>query len=115
MWSVESVTTSINHSVGAVGEQNRLIEETKVKFDEMNTGVSELMEVINRLKSEIEGIADATAVIADGITGISANSEQVAAASNEGAELMEIAAEDMSNVNVMLTNIYHLSQQLKEE
>lgn len=111
---VGSVTTSINRSVGEVGEQNRLIEETKTKFDEMNVSVSELMEVINHLKGEIEGIADATAVIADGITGISANSQQVAAASSEGADLMEIAAEDMSNVNTMLTNIYQLSQQLKE-
>ncbi len=111
---VECVTTSITHSVGEVGEQNRLIEETKGKFDEMNTGVSDLISVINHLKDEIEGIADATAVIAEGITGVSANSQEVAAASSEGAELMEVAAEDMRNVNTMLTNIYHLSQQLKE-
>lgn len=111
---VESVTTSITHSVGEVGEQNRLIEETKGKFDEMNTGVNELMEVINHLKEEIEGIADATAVIADGITGISANSQEVAAASSEGADLMEIAAEDMSNVNTLLTDIYNLAQHLKD-
>ncbi|MBQ7920484.1 MAG: hypothetical protein IJ324_11160 [Lachnospiraceae bacterium] len=110
---VDSVTTSINRSVGEVGEQNRLIEETKTKFDEMNTSVSELMEVINRLKEEIEGIADATAVIADGITGVSANSQEVAAASSEGADLMEIAAEDMSNVNALLTNIYNQAQHLK--
>ncbi len=109
---VDSVTTSTNRSVDAVLEQNRLIEETKEKFDDMNLGVNELITVINRLKEEITGIADATAVIAEGITGVSANSEQVAAASSEGAELMEIAAEDMSNVNVMLTNIYNLSQQL---
>ena len=81
----------------------------------MNTGVSELMEVINRLKEEIEGIADATAVIADGITGVSANSQQVAAASSEGADLMEIAAEDMSNVNALLTNIYNQAQHLRQE
>ena len=112
---VDSVTTSTNHSVGAVLEQNRLIEETKGKFDEMNVGVNDLITVINRLKEEITGIADATAVIAEGITGVSANSEQVAAASSEGAELMEIAAEDMGNVNVLLTNIYNLSQQLTAE
>lgn len=109
---VASVTGSITTSVEAVGKQNSLIEETKNKFDDMNEGVNELITVINRLKEEIAGIADATAVIAEGITGVSANSEQVAAASSEGAELMETAAEDMSHVNVMLTNIYNLSQQL---
>lgn len=111
---VESVTTSITNSVEEVGEQNRLIEETKTKFDEMNKGVNELMTVINRLKEEIEGIADATAVIADGVTGVSANSQEVAAASSEGVDLMEVAVEDMGNVNTMLTNIYNLAQQLKE-
>lgn len=112
---VTSVTNSITTSVDAVGKQNCLIEETKSKFDEMNVSVNELITVINRLKEEIVGIADATAVIAEGVTGVSANSEQVAAASSEGAELMESAAGDMRNVNVLLTNIYNLSQQLAAE
>lgn len=109
---VASVTNSITTSVEAVGKQNCLIEETKSKFDEMNVSMNELITVINRLKEEIAGIADATAVIAEGVTGVSANSEQVAAASSEGAELMEVATADMGNVNVLLTNIYNLARQL---
>ena len=112
---VESVTSSINHSVGAVEQQGKLIEETKGKFDEINNGVSELIDVISQIKRSIDDITDATDVIADGITGLSANSQEVAATSSEGSELIKKAVENMSQVNETLKNIYDLTLQLKEK
>lgn len=112
---VESVTTSIGRSVEAVDRQNRLIEETKNKFDEIDSGVSELMEVINSFKKVIGDITEATQVIADGVTSLSANSEEVAAVSNEGTLLMSKAVGNMGKVNETLTNIYNLAQELSEE
>lgn len=112
---VESVTTSINHSVEAVGQQNRLIEETKSKFDEIDSGVNELMAVINNFEKVIGDITEATEVIADGVTGLSANSEEVAAVSNEGTQLMSKAVDNMKQVDTTLTNIYNLAQELSEE
>ena len=85
---VNSVTTSINHSVAAVGQQRILIDETKGKFDSIDSGVNELMTIINDFKIVISDITEATTVIADGITGLSANSEEVAAMSSEGTHLM---------------------------
>ena len=111
---VEGVTTSINRSVQAVEQQNTLIEETKGKFDAIDSGVNELMNVINNFKIVIEEITEATAVIADGITDLSANSEEVAATSNEGSQLMTKAVGDMGKVNGALTNIYNLAQTLSE-
>ena len=111
---VEGVTTSINRSVQAVEQQNTLIEETKGKFDAIDSGVNELMNVINNFKSVIGEITEATAVIADGITDLSANSEEVAATSNEGTQLMTKAVGDMGKVNGALTNIYNLAQTLSE-
>ena len=112
---VTSVTTSINHSVEAVEQQNQLIEETKNKFDEIDSGVSELMSVINNFEKVIEEITDSANVIADGITGLSANSQEVAAASNEGTQLMLQAVDNMDRVSVTLTNIYNLAQEMQEE
>lgn len=112
---VDSVTLSINHSVEAVGQQNQLIEETKSKFDAIDNGVNELMAVITHVKKAIDDIAESAGVIADGITGLSANSQEVAAVSNEGTQLMTKAVDDMSRVNDTLTNIYHLAQDLKSE
>ena len=109
---VEGVTTSINRSVQAVEQQNTLIEETKGKFDAIDSGVNELMNVINNFKAVIGEITEATAVIADGITDLSANSEEVAATSNEGSQLMTKAVGDMGKVNGALTDIYNLAQML---
>lgn len=110
---VNSVTTSINHSVAAVGQQRMLIDETKGKFDSIDSGVNELMTIINDFKIVISDITDATTVIADGITGLSANSEEVAAMSSEGTHLMTKAVDNMGNVNHALTNIYNIAQELR--
>ncbi len=112
---VESVTVSINHSVETMGQQNSLIEETKSKFDAIESGVNELMDVIHSFKQVINDITDSAEGIANGITGVSANSEEVAAASNEGTELMTRAVDDMGKVNTALTNIYQMAQHLQQE
>lgn len=112
---VESVTTSISRSVNAVDQQNQLIEETKTQFDEIDSGVKELIDVIRQVKNSIEEIAEATAVIAEGVTGLSANSQEVAAVSAEGTQLMTKAVDNMDVVNTTLSNIYNLAQELKSE
>lgn len=112
---VTSVTDSINHSVEIVGQQNLLIEETKGRFDEIDSGVNGLMNAINDFKVMMGEITDSTGVIADGITGLSANTEEVAAVSGEASQLMSKAVEQMSKVNEALTNIYHLAKDLKSE
>ncbi len=111
---VESVTNSISHSVEAVEKQNQLISETKSKFDKIDGDVNELKDVINGFKQVISEIAEATEVIADGVTGLSANSQEVAAVSNEGTQLMSQAVGNMDKVNETLTNIYNLAQELTE-
>ncbi len=60
-------------------------------------------------------ITDSTSVIADGITGLSVSSQEVAAASDEGTRLMAQSVDDMGKVNETLTNIYQLAQELKNE
>lgn len=110
---VHSVTTSINSSVESVGQQNSLINEAKLKFDAINGAVNDLMTIINDFRRVIADITESTDVIASGITNLSANSQEVAASSNEGSELMEEAVESMHKVTAALTNIYNLAQELK--
>ena len=112
---VERVTESIEHSVQTVEEQNSLISETKGKFDTINSGVSELMGIINAFKGGIEGITQASTIIADGITELSANSQEVAAASQEGTRVMTKAVDDMNQVKATLNDIYALAQDLRNE
>ncbi len=112
---VKMVTESINHSVDLVSEQNSLIEETKTKFDVIDQKVNQLMSAINELKYLIDRITDASVVIADGVTQLSANSEEVAAASAEGRRITTKAVGDMNEVKATLDNIYILAQNLRDE
>ena len=112
---VERVTASIGHSVEIVEEQNSLIEETKAKFDTINTDVKQLMDIMNDFRGVIEGITEASTVIADVVTDLSASSEEVAATSGDGTTMMTKAVEDMNQVKSALTNIYNLAQNLRDE
>lgn len=109
------VTESVEHSVKIVGEQNRLIEEAKNKFDSIDNGVNQLMNTINNFKKAIDEISEASVVIADGVTELSANSQEVAAASNDGTRMMTQAVNDMNQVKETLNNIYDIAQNLRDE
>ncbi len=112
---VERVTTSIDHSVQITEEQNRLIEKSKGNFDAIDSEITQLISYIQDCKHLIDGITDASIVISNGITELSANSEQVAAASNDGTCTTTRAVTDMNQVKAALTNIYDLAQNLKNE
>ena len=112
---VEQVTGSINHTVEVVGEQNTLIEESRERFVSIDDGVKQLIESIGEFKRVVDGISDASVVIADGITELSANSQEVAASSEDITIMMGQAVEDMSLVKNALHDIYQLAQGLKDE
>ena len=111
---VHSVTTSINNSVNSVEQQNILINEAKNKFDAINDAVNDLMKTINHFGSTISDITESTDVIADGITNLSSNTQEISAASCEGSELMTTAVNNMQKVTTALTNIYNLAQELTQ-
>lgn len=112
---VRQVTESINNSVEMVGEQNSLIENTKEKFDTIDSRVNQLINIISNFKLLIDSITDASVVIAEGVTELSANSEEVAAASAEGTRITTKAVDDMTQVKVALTNIYEMARNLRDE
>ena len=113
--NVEKVTASIEHSVKIIKEQNELIEISKGKFDAIDSGVNQLISSINECKIIIDGISQASVIISNGVTELSANSEEVAAASNEGTGLMTQAVDDMNQVKSTLNEIYSLAQNLRNE
>lgn len=112
---VERVTTSIEHSVQITEEQGRLIEKSKGNFDAIDREVNQLMSLIWECKHVIDGITEASTIISNGITDLSANSEEVAAASNDGTCITAQAVTDMEQVKATLTNIYDLAQNLRNE
>jgi methyl-accepting chemotaxis protein len=109
---VDSVTHSIGNSVDSVKKQNEMIDESKDRFEVIHTEVSELINVINSFGDIISRIIDSTDVISENITNLSATTQEVAAASNEGFNHTSDAVEKMKEVNRTLTNIYHLTESL---
>lgn len=105
---------SIENSVASVEKQNELIENTREKFGKVGEEVSELTRNINEAEASIEKILEATGVISDNITHLSATGEEVAASSTEGLRIADSTVEDMKGCRKILESIYTLAQDLRE-
>lgn len=110
---VYSVTESINNSVSSINTQNELIDETKNKFDLIYTGVNDLIMEIKGFDEIIREIIASADIINENISNLSATSEEVAAASNEGYRHTSDAVDKMHQVGHILEQIYTQSQRLQ--
>lgn len=105
---------SITNSVASVEKQNELIENTREKFGKVGEEVETLTTNINEAEASIKKILDATGIISDNITQLSATGEEVAASSTEGLRTADSTVEDMKNCRKILEDIYMLAQDLRE-
>lgn len=103
---------TIEHSVASVEKQTSLIENTREKFGKVGDEVAELTRNIDAAEASIQKILDATGVISDNITHLSATGEEVAASSTEGLRMADSTVEDMKNYRKILESIYALAQNL---
>ena len=94
-------------------KQNELIENTREKFGKVGEDVADLTTNINAAEESIQKILDATSVISDNITHLSATGEEVAASSTEGLRMADSTVEDMKNCRKILEDIYMLAQDLR--
>lgn len=108
----KAANDSMNKSVVAVEQQNALIEKTEEKFSLINADVTELSENIRTTEKVIQQIISATGVISDNITQLSATSEEVSAASNDGLRITGETLDNMKACRQILEKIYQLSQKL---
>lgn len=105
---------SIQNSMESVTRQNELIENTREKFERVNVEVTELALNIKNTEAVIRGILNATGVISDNISQLSATSQEVAASSTEGLRTTETTVGDMNRTKEILEEIYGLAQGLKQ-
>lgn len=103
---------SIDNSAEAVEKQNKLINETKNKFEKISEEVTNLSSNISRTETVVKSIIGSTNIISDNISQLSATSEEVTAAASEGLKTSEQTIENMKACKEILENIYQLSQQL---
>ena len=105
---------SIENSVASVEKQNELIENTREKFGNVGETVEHLMEDIHTAEENIQKILDATNVISDNITHLSATGEEVAASSTEGLRMADSTVDNMKGCKKVLENIYMLAEDMKD-
>lgn len=104
---------SVDNSVSSINTQSRMIDVTQEKFVQIDSEVAELSKSIHNMESTIASILQATGVISENISHLSATSEEVAASSGEGEKTASEAVERMAECGRILVNIQELSQELK--
>lgn len=107
-------TSSLNYSKNAIDNQNVGIDNTKQEFDNIYSEITELSVIIDKAESNIKDIVNATQVISDNITQLSATSEEVAASSADGVKHSEESQNNMEQLIYRLKDIYELVEGLKE-
>lgn len=110
---VESTNSSVEESSKTIMKQSDMIDETKLKFETIETEVNDLIENIYNTEKIMKEIIHATGIINDNITHLSATSEEVVASSEEGVRMSEISIENLQAVNNSFTEIYELAKNLE--
>lgn len=110
----KTATESLENSSQSILQQTEMIDVTEQKFEMIDAKVSELTESIHSMEKTIMDIVNATGIIAENISQLSATSEEVAASSAEGTKTAADAVEQMAECVKMLENINALSMELKE-
>ncbi len=108
-----SASDSLENSVESINRQTEMIEVAKKKFAEIDGEVGGLTDSIHNMEMTIGEILQATGIIAERITNLSASSEEVAAYSEAGVKTASEAARQMEECGKVLDNIRALSQELK--
>ena len=89
-----------------------MIDDTKNKFDIIKKEVTELITTIETTEKFMKEIVQSTSVISDNISHLSATSEEISAASEEGATTAEVAVGKMKEVNNVFTKVKELIERL---
>lgn len=103
---------NLNSSVEYINKQTDMISITEEKFSEIGNRMSELEKNVSLLDTVIKDIVDATNVINEQISQLSATSEEVAATSEAGVKSAEESAEQMVICLELLEEIHTLSASL---
>lgn len=111
--NVEEASSNMQKSAESSDKQNEMIEETRGKFELIEEKVDSLHDAMKNLSSEVDSILTANTQINDGITNLSATSEEVAASSASGISVCEESMQALDSVNQLLREIFEISENMK--
>ena len=105
---------SIKNAVDTVLKQNVIIENTEGKFTEVENSVSDLAGDIVKMKDIMDKTVEASGVISNSISQISAVSEEIAASSADGSNDTKVSMEEVEKCKEVFKQIYKLAEDLKQ-
>ncbi|WP_029320917.1 methyl-accepting chemotaxis protein [Butyrivibrio sp. AE3004] len=111
---VQKAMASIDDTVSCVAEQNDMIETVGNNFDSINENVADMLSRFSDIQRGMETISSSTTEINDGISNLSATSQEVAALSNDGARSAEQAVDEFEEFKKILHNIFQQANKLKD-
>ncbi|MBQ9119816.1 MAG: hypothetical protein IJY09_07165 [Lachnospiraceae bacterium] len=110
---VEVSTDSVKLSSDTISKQGSMIDEAQKKFEVIEGEVKDLVENIDKTEAVMKKILQATTVINDNISQLSANSQEVAATSEEGVRVAGEAVQYLDKVNGEMNMILELADKLR--
>ncbi len=106
-----SASASLSNSVQYTNMQTQMIAVTEEEFSKINAQMAELENSVTLMETTIEDIVNATGVISEQVSQLSAASEEVAAISESGeksaelsAEYMDDCLESLEEINALVNN-----------
>lgn len=108
--AVEAVTTLNETS----SEQNTLVKETEVVFNEINKNITEVSSKIYNTHEKISNISASNEKIVDAIMNLSSTSEQTMATTEETAAISQEHIHQLQHVNILINDLLRTSDELKK-
>ena len=106
-----SASASLNNSVQYINMQTQMIAVTEEEFSKINVQMVELENSVTLMETTIADIVNATGVISEQVSQLSAASEEVAAISESGEKSAELSAqymddclESLEEINALVNN-----------
>lgn len=104
---------NVEETIASVDEQNAMIETSKEVFMQIKSDMDGLGEQIRTIQELVNGITENTAVISEGITNLSATTQEITASSNQGVSAAEVAVNSVQDTVKALDEINRLAGELK--
>ncbi len=108
-----SANDSIENSAASVRTQNEMIENMRVRFEQIYEEMTALAAKVKNTEASVNVILTSTDTISENISHLSATSEEVAASSTEGLRTSETSVENMNACKEVLERISSLALTLK--
>ncbi len=109
--SVGSASENMHKSVESSNKQGELIKETGARFTEILSSVDVLAKNVKEISANVSSCAEATVVVMDAISNLSATTQEVAASSESALTLSQDCTVDMVKTNELLEEILNISRQ----